>query len=164
MATPTPAAVARAMAALAAGAPGLRVPPPVFEDMQAEVRDYEPGEPATGLGACLVVRMPLLERYQNPMGHVQGGVVAAMVDNAVGPLSYLVAPPSATTQMTISYLAPLASSLAYVDVTARLSHRVGRHLVIDAEVSAPDGALLAAARATQAVVRRAPAEGRQGPG
>lgn len=163
MATPTPPEVQRAMAAMAAMAPGLRVPPPVFTDMQVEVLDYRPGEAETHVGARLTVRLPILERYQNPMGHVQGGVIAAMVDNAVGPLSYLVAPPSATTQMTVTYFAPLTPDLAHVDVTATLTHRAGRTLVIDAEVSGPDGALLAAARAAQQVVRRAPAAGPPGP-
>ena len=163
MSLPTPPEIQRALAAMAAGAPGLRVPPPVYEDMQVEVLDYRPGDAETGIGARLAVRMPVLERYQNPMGHVQGGVVAAMVDNAVGPLSYLVAPPSATTQMTVTYLAPLTSDLAHVDVAATVAHRAGRMLILDAQVSGPDGALLAVARAAQQVVRRAPAAGPPGP-
>jgi uncharacterized protein (TIGR00369 family) len=155
MSIPTPPEIARAMEAMAAMAPGLQIPPPVFTDMQAEVQDYRPGDAGTHVGARLTVRMPVLARYRNPMGHVQGGVIAAMVDNAVGPLSYLVAPPSATTQMTVTFLAPLTPDLAHVDVAATLTHRAGRTLVIDAEVSGPGGALLAAARATQTVVRRA---------
>jgi len=141
------------MQVMASAAPGLTIPPPVFEDMQAEVVDYAPGEDDTHLGARLTVRMPVLERYHNPMGHVQGGIVAAMIDNAVGPLSYLVAPPSATTQMTVSYLAPLLPDLPSVDVTATLAHRAGRTLLIDAEVRAPGGDLLAAARASHTIVR-----------
>lgn len=155
MARPTPADVLRAMQVMAGAAPGLTIPPPVFEDMRAEVLDYRPGEPETHLGARLTVRMPVLERYANPMGHVQGGVVAAMIDNAVGPLSYLVAPPSATTQLTVSYLAPLRPGLEAVEVTATLAHRAGRTLLLDAEVRTPDGDLLAAARATHTVVRPA---------
>ncbi len=143
----------RAMQVMASGAPGLTIPPPVFEDMQAEVVDYVPGDAETHIGARLTVRMPVLDRYRNPMGHVQGGIVAAMVDNAVGPLSYLVAPPSATTQMTVTYLAPLRPDLASVRVTATLAHRAGRTLVLDAEVRSADGDLLAAARATHAVLR-----------
>ena len=141
------------MEVMARAAPGLTIPPPVFEDMQAEVVDFVPGDAETHVGARLTVRMPVLERYRNPMGHVQGGIVAAMADNAVGPLSYLVAPPSVTTQLTISYLAPLPPGLPSVDVTATLAHRGGRTLLFDAEVRAPDGDLLAAARAAHTIVR-----------
>lgn len=145
-----------------AGAAGLALPPPVFVDMQTEVRDYRPGDAERGnVGATLVARFPVLERYRNPMGVMQGGVVAAAVDNVVGPLSYLVAPPSATAQLAMTYLAPVTPDLAYVEVTARLVSRAGRQLVFDATVAAPDGTELAVARATQTVVRRAPQEGGQ---
>ena len=155
MARPTPTDVLRAMQVMASSAPGLTIPPPVFEDMQVEVVDYRPGDPETHVGDRLTVLMPVLERYGNPMRHVQGGIVAAMIDNAIGPLSYLVAPPSATTQMTVSYLAPLLPGLEAVVVTATLAHRAGRTLLLDAEVRSPDGDLLAAARATHTIVRPA---------
>lgn len=138
----------------AAGAAGLQIPPPVFEDMGAEVRDYRPGEAETHLGAALVCRFPVRERYQNPMGVMQGGVVAAAVDNVIGPLSYLVAPPSVTAHLALTYLRPVTPDLDWVDVEARLVSRAGRQLVFDASVRAPDGAELAVARATQTVVRR----------
>lgn len=143
-----------------AGAAGLTIPPPVFVDMQAEVRDYRPGDAERDhVGAALVVRFPVLERYHNPMGVVQGGVLAAAVDNVVGPLSYLVAPPSVTVQLAMTYLAPAAGELEYVEVEARLVSRAGRQLVFDATVSTPDGQELAVARASHTVVRRPPTGG-----
>ena len=135
------------------GASGLKVPPPIFEHMRAEVRDYRPGG-GDGLGAALVVRMPTQEPFQNPMGVMQGGMIAAAIDNAVGPLSYLVAPPSATAQLAVTYLAPVTPDLAHVEVEARLVARAGRQLVFDATVTDPDGQTLAVARATQTIVRR----------
>ena len=78
-----------------AAAAGLALPPPVFTDMQTDVRDYRPGNAERdNVGAVMVARFPVLERYHNPAGVVQGGVLAAAVDNVIGPLSYLVAPPS----------------------------------------------------------------------
>lgn len=167
MREPTPpgrAALAALMPKLAAYAAehGVRVPPPSFEEMDAEVTDYAPGDATTGVGATLTVRVPVAERYQNPMGHMQGGFLAAAVDNAVGPLSYLAAPPSATTQLAVTYLAPVTPDLAHLDVTARVAARAGRQLVVDAVVSAPDGSALAVARATQQIVRR-PAARSDGP-
>jgi len=139
----------------AAGADGLRLPPPVMEDMEAEIRDYRPSDREDGVGAALVVRFPVLERYQNPLGIMQGGVMAAAVDNTIGPLSYLVAPPSVTAQLTMTFLAPATPDMETVTVEARLTARAGRQLVLDATVTAPDGTELALARATQTIVRRA---------
>ena len=136
---------------------GLRLPPPIFVDMQTDVRDYRPGAEGTHVGAVMVARFPLQERHQNPMGHMQGGMIAAAVDNVLGPLSYLVAPPSATAQLAVTYLAPVTPDLAYIEVEARFVQRAGRQLVFDATVSAPDGRPLAVARATNQVVRPGPA-------
>ncbi len=138
----------------AAGAGDLKLPPPVFDAMQTEVLDYRPGAAETHVGAVMVARFPTLEQHQNPMGHMQGGMIAAAVDNVIGPLSYLVAPPSATSQLAVTYLAPVTPDLAFVEVTARLTHRQGRQLVFEATVMAPDGKTLAVAHATQTVVRR----------
>ena len=138
----------------AAGASGLKLPPPVFDAMQTEVLDYRPGAPETHVGAAMRARFPTLEQHQNPMGHIQGGMIAAAVDNVIGPLSYLVAPPSATARLAVTYLAPVTPDLAHVEVEARLTHRAGRHLVFEATVTGPDGQTLAVAHATQTVVRR----------
>lgn len=137
------------------GAAGLKLPPPVFIDMETEVRDYRPGDTeAGGVGASMTARFPVLERYQNPMGVMQGGMVAAAVDGVIGPLSYLVAPPSVTSQLMMTYLAPATEGTEYVEVTARLVSRAGRQLVFDATVTASDGTEIAIARASQAIVRR----------
>ena len=142
-----------AMQKMAEGS-GLKLPPPVFEAMETDMRDYRPGDPETHLGDVLVGRFPTLERHHNPMGHMQGGMIAAAVDNVVGPLSYMVAPPSATAQMSVTYLAPVTPDLEYIEVEARLTHRVGRQLVFEATVTDPGGKTLAVAHATQTIVRR----------
>ena len=138
----------------AQGAGDLRLPPPVFEDMQTEIVDYRPGpDREHHVGAVLVARFPVLERYHNPMGIVQGGVLAALVDNVVGPLSYLVAPPSVTAHLAMTYLSPATPDLDHLLVQARLTSRSGRQLVFDATVGTPDGRELALGRATQTIVR-----------
>lgn len=141
------------MAAL--GDTGLTIPPPSFTTMECEVVDYQPGDPQTNLGARMTVRIPVLERWQNPMGLMQGGALAMAIDNVIGPLSYLVAPPSSTTQLALTYLAPVTPDLESITVVGTFVHRAGRQLVFDAEIQGPDGAVLTAARATCQVVRRA---------
>ena len=141
-----------AMAAL--GAAGLTIPPPSFTTMESEVVDYQPGAAETNLGARMIVRIPVLEKWQNPMGLMQGGALAMAVDNVIGPLSYLVAPPSSTTQLALTYLAPVTPDMEAITVEGVFVHRAGRQLVFDAEIKGPDGAVLTAARATCQVVRR----------
>lgn len=68
----------------------IEIPPKVFTDMGGALIRYDDGE-------ALTARFPVRERYQNPMQYMQGGMIVAAIDNTLGPLSYLVAPPSVTT-------------------------------------------------------------------
>ncbi|GAB5534092.1 MAG: PaaI family thioesterase [Rubricoccaceae bacterium] len=140
----------------ALGAAGLAIPPPSFTSMECEVVDYQPGAPDTNVGARMTVRIPVRKRWQNPMGLMQGGALAMAVDNVIGPLSYLVAPPSSTTQLALTYLAPVTPDMEDITAEGVFVHRAGRQLVFDAEVKGPDGTALTAARATCRVVRSAP--------
>ena len=139
----------------AGGVGGLALPPPAFHEMAAEPLAYQPGD-ADGRGALLRVRFPVQERWENPMGHMQGGAIGMAMDNAIGPLSYLAAPPSSTTQMQLTYLAPVPPEAAHVTVEARVVLVSGRQVVIDAEMTLPDGTVAALARATNVIVRRRP--------
>jgi uncharacterized protein (TIGR00369 family) len=123
--------------------------------MASEPLAYEPGG-GDGRGAMMRVRFPVQKRWQNPMGHMQGGAIAMAMDNAIGPLSYLAAPPSSTTQMQLTYLAPVTPEAEHVTVEARVVLVSGRQVVIDAEMTLPDGTTAALARATNVIVRRRP--------
>jgi uncharacterized protein (TIGR00369 family) len=133
--------------ASASGAAGLRLPPRVFEEMEAALVAFDAG------AARLRVRFPVLERFQNPMGHLQGGAITMAVDNCIGPLSYLVAPPSATTELTTTYLRPVTAEDEVIEVEAWLVERVGRRLVFDARVTNARGETVALARAACQVLR-----------
>ena len=129
----------------AAGAEGLRLPPPVFETFGAEVVGHEEGR-------SLTVRFPVEERWQNPMGMMQGGVLAALVDNVLGPLSYLVAPPSVTTELNVTFLRPVTPDAAWVDVRGEVVEVMRTRLVLKAEVTDPRGRRVALAQAACLVV------------
>lgn len=127
---------------LRANAPdGFRIPPPVFEEMEAEVVGYAEGE-------RLRVRFPVRERYQNPAGMMHGGALAMAVDNTIGPLSYLVAPPSVTTQLNLSYLRPVPPETPWIEVEATFDERTRQHLFFSARVTGPGGRVLVLAQAT----------------
>ena len=126
---------------------GFRIPPPVFEEMEAEVVGYDEGE-------RLRVRFPVRERWQNPARVMQGGAIAAAIDNTLGPLSYLLAPPSVTTQFNLTYLRPITPDLPWFEVEGQLDERTGRYLHFSARVTDPDGRALVLATATALILPR----------
>jgi acyl-coenzyme A thioesterase PaaI-like protein len=117
------------------------IPPPVFAAMEGEFLDFDlhPGS--------LTTRFPILEAHLNPYGSMQGGIVAAAVDNTLGPLSMLVAPPNVTRRLQMKYSRPATPDLEYITVKAKLKERQGRWLRFSADVRDPEGVLLARARA-----------------
>ncbi len=73
---------------------------------------------------------------------------AAAVDNALGPLSMLVAPPNVTRRLQMKYSRQVTSDLAHITVKAKLLERKGRWLAFSTDVRDPEGALLARAQAS----------------
>jgi uncharacterized protein (TIGR00369 family) len=129
----------------------LRIPPRSFEDMHAEMQCYDPD------AQTLRVRIPVEERYENPTGAMQGGFLCAALDNVLGPLSYLVAPPSATTQLNVTFLRPITPQYEYIVVEARAEERAGKHLQLSGNVLTPDGKTAATCTATCRILgRRSP--------
>jgi acyl-coenzyme A thioesterase PaaI-like protein len=116
-------------------------PPPVFLAMQGEFLDYDPGNQS------LSVRFPVLESWLNPYGIMQGGMVAAAIDNTVGPLSVLVAPPNVTRHMELKYSRAVSPVVGFITVTATLIEREGRWLTFRAEARDPQRQRLVKAKA-----------------
>jgi len=120
---------------------GLQVPPACMLDMHGEPLEYEEG-------VRLSVRFPVLSRYANPMGHMQGGYIVAALDNTLGPFSYLIAPPSVTGTLNAQYLRPVAADTAFIICTARLLERTRGTLYLLGEARNPEGKIVALCQAT----------------
>lgn len=116
-------------------------PPPVFATMQGEFLDYDPEQ------ALLVVRFPVLESWLNPYGIMQGGMVAAAIDNAIGPLSALVASANVTRHMELKYSRAVSPEIEHIIIRAQLLEHNGRWLTFKAEAKDPQGQRLARAKA-----------------
>jgi uncharacterized protein (TIGR00369 family) len=126
----------------------LKLPPPIFTDMAGEFVDMD-------LEAkTLTVRFPVQERYQNPMGYMQGGMIAAAIDNAIGPLSFMVAAPNVTKTMEVTYLRPIPVSVTEITVTAAFESQQDRELIFVADVLRDDGTKLATARSVNVLLKR----------
>jgi acyl-coenzyme A thioesterase PaaI-like protein len=67
-------------------------------------------------------------------GYMQGGIVSAAIDNTVGPLSMLVAPPSVTRKKKVKYLVPVGADVDFIYVTARFLEQKKRLLYFEASV------------------------------
>lgn len=118
----------------------LQIPPPCLIDMQGEALEYEEG-------ISLSVRFPVLPRYANPLGHMQGGFIVAALDNTLGPFSYLIAPPSATSALNTQYLRPVTADIAFIICHARLTERTRNTLYMSGEARNPEGKVLAMCQA-----------------
>lgn len=120
---------------------GLQIPPACLLDMQGEPLEYEEG-------VSLSVRFPVLPRYANPLGHMQGGYIVAALDNTLGPFSYLIAPPSVTSALNTQYLRPVTADTAFITCIARLSERTRGTLYLIGEARNPEGKIVALCQAT----------------
>jgi uncharacterized protein (TIGR00369 family) len=94
----------------------------------------------------------------NPNGTLHGGVIMALLDTAMGhAVAELVAPDGAfnvAAQMNVHFLAPVSEGT----VTARAEvRRCGKRLAtVEAEMTDADGALMATATATHAILVKKP--------
>ena len=117
------------------------LPPSAFESMEGEFVSFDHDQGA------LVARFPVRSDDLNAYGTMQGGVIAAAVDNTLGPLSLLVAPPNYTRHLELTYSRPVTPDLGHILVRGVYLGRDVRWLAFRAEVRDPQGKLLARARA-----------------
>ncbi len=77
-----------------------KIPPPCFDFLRAELLSAENG--------VARVRFSPSEAMENPYGLIQGGILAGMLDNIIGPAVVSAVPQRQTTtvQMSVNYHAP----------------------------------------------------------
>ncbi len=126
----------------------LKLPPPIFTEMAGEFIALDLTEKS------IEIRFPVREQYQNPMGYMQGGMIAAAIDNAVGPLSFMVAPPSVTKTMEVSYLRPISANVEAIVVEAQLERREDANLFFSAQVTNGKGTTFAKAVSHHVIRKR----------
>jgi len=104
------------------------LPSPSFEIMQCEVMEFDDEE------RSIVVKVPVLRSWLNPYGTMQGGMTSAAIDNAVGPLSLLVAPLNVTRYMESKLIQPITMELEYIYVKASLVEQKKKRLIFEVTV------------------------------
>ena len=122
------------------------LPPPIFEIMQCEIIEYSAEEKS------LIIRLPVLEKWQNPFGTMQGGMIDAAIDNAVGPLSLLVAPRNMTRSIETKILNAITMDVETIYIKANLVEQKKRRLAFEVEVQDNDGVVYAASKVVNFVL------------
>jgi uncharacterized protein (TIGR00369 family) len=115
---------------------GMDMPPSVFSDMEGEFIDLVEG-------ISLTARFPNKDRYMNPMGFMQGGIITAAIDNTVSPLSFMLGSPNVTQTISTTFKRPIKKTDRFVIVKASMIEKTETHIVMQAEVKSDSGKLMA---------------------
>ena len=94
---------------------------------------------------CFVCRFRLGKRYTGPPGHAHGGIIATILDEAMGKVNKLRHVIALTSQITVNYLKPVPLNKALL-VESREVRVHGRQHINMAEILNPKGEVLARAR------------------
>ena len=80
--------------------PDVKVPPPCFLASGAKILAHEPNK-------SLTIAFPVREDQANPVGTLQGGILASFFDNTFGPLSFsTMRKPCVSIDMTVNFIRP----------------------------------------------------------
>jgi uncharacterized protein (TIGR00369 family) len=96
-------------------------------------------------GDCFVCRFRLGERYTGPPGHCHGGVIATILDEAMGKVNKLRHVVAVTSEITVNYLKPVPLNKPLRVESREVSVKGRRHINM-AEILNEDGEVLARSR------------------
>jgi uncharacterized protein (TIGR00369 family) len=133
-------------------AAGTSPMPPAAALLGWQLLHLEPGR--------IRVQYTAREEFYNPHGNVQGGFLAAMLDDAMGPalFSTLDADQFAPTiEMKINFLRPAVAGTLMAE--GCVVHRTRSLAFLEGKLLTEDGALLATATATARILQATPAAG-----
>jgi uncharacterized protein (TIGR00369 family) len=94
---------------------------------------------------CFVCRFRLNKRYTGPPGHAHGGIIATILDEAMGKINKLRNVVALTSQITVDYLKPVPLNKP-LRVESREVRVRGRRHVNMAEILNPKNEVLARSR------------------
>jgi uncharacterized protein (TIGR00369 family) len=102
----------------------------------------------------IVGRFRLGAEYQGGPGFIHGGIIATVLDEAMGKVSRFSDVRAVTAELTVEYLKPVRVDQE-IRVEAFENQREGRHLFHQGEIRDTEGELLARGRGRFVVVDRA---------
>ncbi|MCE9598960.1 MAG: PaaI family thioesterase [Spirochaetia bacterium] len=123
------------------------LPPPSFIDMEGKFEGYVTRKEIT-------VSFPVLPRYCNPLGNMQGGFITAAFDNTFGPLSFVAARnPTTTIDLDTQYIRPIQPG-DRLTVTAKVMLRGFSIIYMTAEAVNKAGKVIATATTNMLILKK----------
>jgi uncharacterized protein (TIGR00369 family) len=104
--------------------------------------------------AAIEVAFTATDAFVNPVGNIQGGFLAAMLDDTMGPALVATLEPgqfAATIELKINFLRPARTGR--ITGRGRVVHRGGTVAFLEGSLYSPSGELLATATATAKIVK-----------
>ena len=124
----------------------VQIPPNSIQEFGGTFVSYENRK-------ALVQTFPAQEKHANPLGNLQGGVISALIDDTMGPLSFAAARgPTTTINLAVNYLRGVRCPDT-VRVEARVTGRGRTILYLDASVFDSRGRLVATGTSSVLILR-----------
>lgn len=115
----------------------LQLPPPTLSELGIEYIEIKPNEK-------MAAKVPFQKRFTNPVGLYQGGMLSACIDEVFGPLSYISSGGACMTiSMNVTFLGPFKEELGHCIIDAKVLKKTKNFIFMRADVTDPDGNLLA---------------------
>ncbi len=113
-----------------------KIPPNSSQELKGKMVEYNKGK-------SLIAVFPVQEKHTNPMGFLQGGILSALFDDTVGPLSYLIAKrPVVTTGFNVQFIRGIKPG-AHVIIKAEVVSKTTSTILFQAEAFNDSGKLVA---------------------
>ena len=122
------------------------LPPPSFTVMQCEIIEYNEKNKS------LITKIPVLKQWLNAYGTMQGGMIDTAIDNAVGPLSLLIAPLNMTRSIESKFIKAITLDVKYIYVKAQLVEQKKRRLTFDVRVENAEAVVYARSKIVNYII------------
>ena len=122
------------------------MPPPSFTALDSKIIEFDEKEKR------ICVSMSIPNFTLNPYGTMQGGMIDAAIDNAVGPLSMLVAPPNMTRTIETKLIKAITMKIEYIYVQAMLVEEKKRRLTFNVSVEDDKGVVYATSKVVNFII------------
>lgn len=127
----------------------MQIPPNSIREFEGTFELYESRK-------RLVQTFPAQLKHANPLGNLQGGVISALIDDTMGPLSFAAArAPTTTINLSVNYLRAITCPDT-VRVDARVTGRGRTILFLEAEVYDSRGRLAATGTSSVMILKGGP--------
>jgi uncharacterized protein (TIGR00369 family) len=129
---------------------GRKPPPPAAKTLGFRLIDVDPQQ------GVISIQFDAKQEFLNPMGNVQGGFLAAMLDDTLGPALVATLPKNhfaPTIELKVNFIRP--AKLGRIVGTGRVVAKGGTIAFLAGELKTEQGELLATATATARIVKLA---------